>query len=54
MIGVALRRKNGQTMVEYVIVAGMLVSAVAIMTVFLYAFREYGGRILELAASEYP
>jgi hypothetical protein len=41
-------------MVEYVIVAAVLVSLVAVCAVFLYTFREYGGRVLDLVASEYP
>jgi Flp pilus assembly pilin Flp len=49
-----LRNSSGQTAVEYVIIAGMLMAAVAIMAVFLYTFREFGGRVLDLAASEYP
>ena len=46
--------RAGQTMIEYVIVAAMLVGSVAILAVFLYAFREHGGRVLDLVASEYP
>jgi hypothetical protein len=46
--------RSGQTMIEYVIVASMLVLAASILAVFLYAFREYGGRVLDLVASEYP
>lgn len=46
--------KSGQALAEYMIVAGMLVAAVAIMSVFLYTFREYSGRVLDLVASEYP
>ena len=41
-------------MVEYVIAAGVLVTTVAVMAVFLYTFRQYGGRVLDLVASEYP
>ncbi len=48
------RPSAGQAATEYAIVAGMLVASLAILVVFLVAFREYGGRILELAASEYP
>lgn len=51
---VRLRERNGQTMVEYVITAGVLVAAVAILAVFLYTFRENSGRVLDLVASEYP
>lgn len=46
--------KAGQTLVEYVISAVVLVGLVSICAVFLYTFREYGGRILNLVASEYP
>jgi len=46
--------RAGQAMIEYAITAGMLVLAVSILAVFLYAFREYGGRVLDLVASEYP
>lgn len=41
-------------MVEYIIVAGMLIATVAILAVFLYTFKEYGGRVLDLVSSEYP
>ena len=46
--------KSGQAMTEYVIVAGMLTAAVAILAVFLYTFKEYGGRVLDLVSSDYP
>jgi hypothetical protein len=52
--GTAVLSAKGQAMMEYVIVAGMLVAAVAILAVFLYAFKAHGGRVLELVASEYP
>jgi hypothetical protein len=41
-------------MVEYAIIAGMLVASLAILVVFLFSFKEYGGRILDFAGSEYP
>ncbi|MBL7077042.1 MAG: hypothetical protein ISS31_06195 [Kiritimatiellae bacterium] len=50
----ALCRRSGQVMIEYVIVAAMLVAATTILAVFLYSFREFGGRVLDLVASEYP
>ena len=63
-LGIRLRRNreadrstdgsSGQAMLEYVIVAGMLLATVGIMAVFLYSFKEQGGRVLDLAASEYP
>lgn len=39
---------------EYVVTAGVLVAAATALAVFLYAFREYAGRVLDLMASEYP
>ena len=45
---------SGQTIVEYVIIAGMMIATVAILAVFLYVFREHSGRVLNLLASEYP
>ena len=47
-------RRSGQAMIEYVVVATMLIAATAILAVFLYSFREFGGRVLDLVASEYP
>lgn len=44
----------GQAMIEYVITAGMLMAAVVILALLLYTFKEYGGRVLDLVASEYP
>ncbi len=41
-------------MIEYLIMAAMLIAAVAILAVFLYTFKEQSGRVLDLAASEYP
>jgi hypothetical protein len=48
------RSRAGQVMVEYVIVAAILISTVAIMALLLYAFKEHGWRMLNLVASEYP
>jgi hypothetical protein len=41
-------------MVEFVVVAGMLLACVAIFTLFNSTFREYGTRVLDLMGSEYP
>ena len=41
-------------MVEFVVVAGMLLATMAIMMIFLGTFREYGTRVLNLVGSEYP
>ena len=48
------KRKSGQAMTEYVVVAGTLMASVAVLALLLYVFKEYGGRILNLVASEYP
>jgi len=45
---------GGQAMVEYIIVAGVLVASVAVLSVFLYTFREQSGRVLDLVAWDYP
>jgi len=41
-------------MVEYMLVAAMLMATVAIFAVFLYAFKEHSGRVLDLIALDYP
>lgn len=41
-------------MLEYLMVAGVLLACVSILAIFLYTFKEHGGRILDLAASEFP
>lgn len=46
--------RSGQAATEYVVVAGMLLASVMILALLLYTFKEYGGRILDLVASEYP
>ena len=48
------RHREGQAMIEYTIVAAMLVLTASILAVCLYTFKEHGGRILNLMASEYP
>jgi hypothetical protein len=47
-------RKSGQAMVEFVVVAGMVLASLAVLTVLLMTFREYGTRVLDLVGSEYP
>ena len=46
--------RSGQVMTEYVLTAGVLLATVAILSLFLYTFKEHSGRVLELASSEYP
>ena len=48
------RGKHGQAMVEFVVVAGMLLASVAIFTLLQTVFQEYGTRVLDLVGSEYP
>ena len=45
---------GGQAMVEYLVAAGMLLASLAILTLFLTTFKEYGYRILEMVGSDYP
>lgn len=46
--------RRGQTTTEFAIVMAMVTLSALILAVFLYAFREFGGRILTLVSSEYP
>ncbi len=46
--------RTGQTMIEYLIIAAMLLATVPVMAIFLRALRQQSARTLELAASEYP
>lgn len=48
------RENSGQALVEYLVMAGVLIASVAVFAVFLYTFKEHGGRVLDLVASEYP
>ena len=47
-------RRAGQTTTEFAIMAAMLTISVVVMALFLWTFRQYGGRILGLVASEFP
>jgi len=46
--------RRGQATLEYIVTAGIILAMVGILALFLYTFKEYGGRILDLIASEYP
>ena len=46
--------KAGQAMVEYVLIAGIMVLSLSIMALFMYVFKEHGARALDLVSSEYP
>ena len=47
-------RCGGQATVEYVVVTGVLLALMLIMALFTTTFKEYGERLLELIASDYP
>jgi hypothetical protein len=49
-----VRRRDGQAALEFLLVTAAMLAMVAILAVLLYAFREHGGRALDLVASEYP
>ena len=51
-VGVGSRR--GQTLVEYLIVAGVLLGVLVLLSFLLYALKLNGNRVLDLVASEYP
>ena len=50
----ARRRKAGQAMVEYAVLTGLTLGILLLLAVFLFAFKEAGGRVLDLIAYEYP
>lgn len=45
---------SGQVMVEYAVVAGVLVALVVMLSLLLVVFKEHGVRVLDLIASDYP
>lgn len=47
-------RRRGQAALEYMVTAGVLLTLFVMLALFLHTFKEYGGRILNLVASEYP
>jgi uncharacterized membrane protein len=47
-------KKRGQTLVEFMGVVGVTILAVVMLALLLYTFKQFGGRILNLVASEYP
>lgn len=46
--------KHGQAMIEYLVIAAMLISALGFGAYMLYALRVQASRVTGLAASEYP
>ena len=47
-------RQSGQATVEYAVVTGILIALVAVMSLLLTTFGDYGERILEMITSDYP
>jgi len=41
-------------MTEFVVVAASMLLLLTMLALFLYTYREYGGRVLNLVASEFP
>lgn len=41
-------------MIEYTIIAAMLIASMSIFAIFLYTQKEQGGRILDLVACDSP
>lgn len=54
MVLTMMSKKSGQAMIEFITIAGMLLAVIAILAVFLYTFKERGGRVVSLVASDYP
>ena len=46
--------RSGQAMVEYVVATGLLLGTLAMLALVLYTFREYGARVLDIVAYDYP
>ena len=44
----------GQTMIEYVLATGILISLTTVMAIFLYALRLRADRVLSLIAQDHP
>ena len=49
-----VRPRSGQAAVEFLLVTAIVIAAVAVLAVLLYASREHGGRVLDLVASDSP
>jgi hypothetical protein len=46
--------RSGQAILEHVVVAGVMLVVLIMLALFLYVFKEYGGRIFDLVGSDYP
>jgi len=47
-------QRAGQALTEYVVLTGLLLGMVLILAIFLYAFKVFGARILDLVSYELP
>ena len=45
---------GGQTMIEFIIIAAMLIATVSIFSIFLYSIKKDSSRTLDLVSYEYP
>ena len=52
--GISAKSRRGQTTVEFTVATGVILSLIVLLSAFLYVFKEYGSRIIDLIASEYP
>jgi hypothetical protein len=43
-------RKRGQVMLEYVVALGVFLAMIGLCAALVYAFRSYGGRVLDIIA----
>ena len=48
------KRKSGQAMMEYIVTMLMSLGLLVMVLLLYYVFKEFGGRIVDLASSEYP
>lgn len=46
--------RRGQAVAEFTIMMALLMLVLVMLALLLYTFREYGNRVLNLVASEYP
>jgi hypothetical protein len=44
----------GQAMIEYFLIAAVVITMVSILALLLYTFREQSGRVVDLVAADYP
>ena len=49
-----IRRRSGQVMTEFVMVAGVTLMFFAVLAIFLNAYLEHEYRVLSLLSSQYP